>query len=77
MKPAIKAVMMMMMMTGIAWVHAAREPVMVRMIRTARIHEALVTMTVIISAMVTVAKTMAKTMTKMAAEMTEPTVAHP
>lgn len=77
MKPAIKAVMMMMMMTGIAWVHAAREFVMVRMIRTARIHEALVTMTVIISAMVTVAKTMAKTMTKMAAEMTEPTVADP
>lgn len=73
MKPAIKAVMMMMMMMmiGIAWVHAAGEPVM-RMIRTARIHEAVVTMTVIISAMVTVAKTV----TKMAAEMTEPTVAH-
>ncbi len=50
---------------------------MVRMIRTARIHEAVVTMTAIISAMVTVAKTMAKAMTKMAAEMAEPTVAHP
>ena len=77
MKPAIKAVMMMMMMIGIAWVHAAREPVMVRMIRTARIHEAVVTKAAKILDMVTVAKNVAKGKTKMGAEMAEPTVAQP
>ena len=60
-----------MMMIGIASVHAAGEPVM--MIRTVRIYEAVVTMTDITCTMVIVAKAM----TKMAAEMTEPTVAHP
>lgn len=50
---------------------------MVIMIGTARIHEAVVAMAVIIVAMVTVAKAMAKAMTNMAAEVTEATVAHP
>lgn len=46
---------------------------MVIMIGTARIHEAVVAMAVIVVAMVTVAKAM----TNMAAEVTEATVAHP